>query len=240
MGRNWKKWAADKGIQKWFRKDNFIVLILTGILLVIIALPTNGSAQKAESGGTQSGKSDILPFSGNDTDSRNEGSSMSADNSSDESYAAYLEERLTQLLSRMDGVGKVEVMITLKSSRELVVEKEQPVSRSSTNENDSQGGTRSVSQVDSQENTVYRTEGSASEPYVIKTLVPEIEGVLVVAEGAGSGSINKTVVEIAQALFGVEAHKVKVVKMEPETMEEEHSMEKDLSVEEEHSMEEAP
>ena len=46
MGRDWKKWAADKGIRKWFRKDNFIILILMGILLVIIALPTNDSAQK--------------------------------------------------------------------------------------------------------------------------------------------------------------------------------------------------
>lgn len=225
MGRDWKKWAADKGIRKWFRKDNFIILILMGILLVIIALPTNDSAQKEETGGTQSGKSDILSFSGTDTDSGNEGDGTSGDDGGEASYAAYLEERLTRLLSRTDGVGKVEVMITLKSSRELVVEKEQPVSRSSTNEKDSQGGTRSVSQVDSEENTVYRTEGSASEPYVVKTLVPEIEGVLVVAEGAGSGSVNKTVVEIAQALFGVEAHKVKVVKMEPQTMEEDRSME---------------
>ena len=212
MGRDWKKWAADRGLQKWFRKDNFIVVILMGILLVIIALPTDDGAQKGEEGG----KSDIQLFPGTVTDSGKEGSDMSGEGSSEENYAAYLEERLIQLLSRMDGVGRVEGMITLKSSRELVVEKEQPVSRSSTNENDSQGGTRSVSQVDSEENTVYRTEGGASEPYVIKTLSPEIEGVLVVAEGAGSGSINRTVVEIVQALFGVEAHKVKVVKMEPE------------------------
>ena len=34
-----------------------------------------------------------------------------------------------------------------------------------------------------------------------------------VAEGAGSGTINRTVTEVVQALFGVEAHKVKVVKM---------------------------
>ena len=60
----------------------------------------------------------------------------------------------------------------------------------------------------------YRTEGGTSEPYVVKTLSPEIEGVLVVAEGAGSGIVNRTIVEAVQALFGVEAHKVKVVKME--------------------------
>ena len=137
MGRDWKKWAADRGLQKWFRKDNFIVVILMGILLVIIALPTDDGAQKGEEGG----KSDIQLFPGTVTDSGKEGSDMSGEGSSEENYAAYLEERLIQLLSRMDGVGRVEVMITLKSSRELVVEKEQPVSRSSTNENDSQGGT---------------------------------------------------------------------------------------------------
>lgn len=217
MGRDWKQWAADKGMGKWFRKDNLIILVLTGILLVIIALPTKDGTQQ-EGGGAAEGKSDILPFIG--TDSEDTVSEIPTDTVEDEAYTAYLEGRLTALLSRMAEVGKVEVMITLKSSRELVVEKEQPVSRSSTNENDSRGGTRSVSQVDSRENTVYHTEGSASEPYVIKTLSPEIEGVLVVAEGAGSGSVNRTIVEIAEALFGVEAHKVKVVRMEPETEEE--------------------
>ena len=35
MGRDWKKWAMDKGLQKWFRRDNFLILVLTGILLII-------------------------------------------------------------------------------------------------------------------------------------------------------------------------------------------------------------
>ncbi|MCI8431544.1 MAG: stage III sporulation protein AG, partial [Lachnospiraceae bacterium] len=180
-------------------------------MLVIIALPTNEGAKKEEKGGDTGISSDFLSLPGTDgKDSEPGRDSGPEEGNSEENYAVYLEGRLTELLSRMDGVGKVEVMITLKSSKELVVEKEQPVSRSSTNESDSQGGTRSVSQVDSRENTVYRTEGSASEPYVVKTLSPEIEGVLVVAEGAGNGSVNKNIVEIAQALFGVEAHKVKV------------------------------
>ena len=105
----------------------------------------------------------------------------------------------------------------LKSSSELVVERETPVSRSSTTETDAQGGSRSVNTTDMEETVVYSTNGSSSEPYVIKTYVPEIEGVLVVAEGAGSGTVNRTVTEIVQALFGVEAHKVKVVKMETKT-----------------------
>ncbi len=132
----------------------------------------------------------------------------------DELYASQLEERLTQALTRVEGVGEVRVMITLKSSSEQVVEREQPVRRSATSESDAMGGSRSINEVDSQESVVYRSDGSLSEPYVIKTLPPQIEGVLVIAQGAGNGNVSRTIVEIAQALFDVEAHKVKVVRME--------------------------
>ena len=217
MGRDWKKWAEDKGIQKWFRKDNFLILVLTGILLVIIALPT----EKSGEGNTGPVPETVGP--GEDTGAvfqrevsqSPEGTAQEEAQwtDTDEAYAAYLEDRLTESLSQMADVGKVKVMITLKASRELVVEKEQPIARSSTNESDSAGGSRVVSEMDSNENTVYRTEGNLSEPYVVKTLSPQIEGVLVVAEGAGNGTVNRTIVEIAQALFDIEAHKVKVVKM---------------------------
>ena len=40
---------------------------------------------------------------------------------------------------------------------------------------------------------------------------PKVEGVLVVAEGAGKGNMTSEITQIAQALFGVEAHKVKVL-----------------------------
>jgi len=200
-----EKWSKGKNFKKWFRKDNLIVLILTGVLLVIIALPTkdSGEAEPESSRTEEENPAKELP----------EGSMGIAD-SADEEYARQLEQRLRETLSQMEGVGQVRVMITLKSSQELVVEKEQPYLRSSTNENDAQGGNRSVSQLETEENTVYRTDGSVSEPYVIKTLPPQIEGVVVVAEGAGSGTVNRTIVEMVQALFGVEAHKVKVVKME--------------------------
>lgn len=226
MGKKWKKWAEDKGLMKWFQKENFIVLVLMGILLVIIALPTK-SGESDESGdsgrGTVNGPEGTgLPggnLPGTGTAKNTEGTGKEEENGKEETpdtdreYARYLEARLTELLSRMAGAGKVRVMITLKSSRELVVEKEEPVSRSTTNEKDSQGGSRIVSQMDSGENTVYRTEGSYSEPYVIMTLPPQIEGVVVVAEGAGNGTVNRTIVEIVQALFDVEAHKVRVVPM---------------------------
>ena len=215
MGRDWRQWAADKGLQKWFRRDNFLILVLTGILLVIIALPTKKGEDQKDNNMDGIGK--IVP----ETDAARTGETReeavgTADATADADglYAAQMEERLTQALTRVEGVGEVRVMITLKSSSELIVEKEQPVRRSATSESDAMGGSRSINEVDSQESVVYRSDGSLNEPYVIKTLPPQIEGVLVIAQGAGNGNVSRTIVEIAQALFDVEAHKVKVVRME--------------------------
>lgn len=211
LGGNWKKWAEEKGLLKWFQRDNLVILVLAGILLVIIALPTKSREEKTQDNVPVNTEKKASAETQQDT-LLNSGQEVSAEEE-DREYARYLEERLTETLSQTAEVGQVKVMITLKSSKELVVEKEQPVNRSTTNENDFQGGSRIISQMESEENTVYRTEGSLSEPYVVKTLPPQIEGVVVVAEGAGNGEVNRTIVDIVQALFGVEAHKVRVVKM---------------------------
>ena len=209
MGKDWKQWIKKKGLEKYFRRDNLLILVLAGILLFIIALPTS-DGEKADSGMKEKTKAlsgETLQTGDGQTPGVNPGTGT------DEDYAAAMEQRLTEALADMAGVGKVRVMITLKSSRGLVVEKEEQMEQSSVKETDSQGGSRISDQASREETVVRSTDGSNSEPYVVKSYVPEIEGVLVVAEGAGSGTINRTVTEVVQALFGVEVHKVKVVKM---------------------------
>ena len=209
MGKDWKQWIKKKGLEKYFRRDNLLILVLAGILLFIIALPTS-DGEKADSGMKEKTKAlsgETLQTGDGQTPGINPGTGT------DEYYAAAMEQRLTEALADMAGVGKVRVMITLKSSRGLVVEKEEQMEQSSVKETDSQGGSRISDQASREETVVRSTDGSNSDPCVVKSYVPEIEGVLVVAEGAGSGTINRTVTEVVQALFGVEAHKVKVVKM---------------------------
>jgi stage III sporulation protein AG len=183
---------------KWFKKDNLIILVLMGVLIFIVALPSKDS----------SGDDEINSTTQNDSDEDDVYSL-----SSEDEYVAQLESRLEEILSGVDGVGKVKVMVTLAASEEIVIEKDTPSSRSQTNESDSGGGTRIVTQMENDEETVYITEGTKSTPYVVKTIVPEIEGVVVVGQGCGKGSVDKTVTEIVQALLGIEAHKVKVAKL---------------------------
>lgn len=227
-----KEWLKKKGIDKWFRRDNLIILVLSGILLFIIALPvedgnTAGKSAEGKSGGLFSQTKAIQENgltgkqnTGNDkAGSGLGGSGESYDTAMAEDeleYVGYLEERLEKMLGGVNGVGRVAVMITLESSEELVLEKDEPIVQSNVEEQDSQGGSRKTSQQERKETTVYSTDGSVSEPYVVKRLLPKVEGVLVVAQGAGSGTVNKNITEIVQALFDVEVHKIKVVPMETE------------------------
>ena len=193
-------------ITKWLRKDNLLILLLAGVLLVVIALPTKNS-QRQQTDAAQ-GQTDDSPA----------GTVRNSDPDSTcfedmEEYAAYLERRLEDMLSHISGVGAVQVMVTLKASQELVLEKDQQTQSSNTTEEDNQGGHRYIGQVNQSETTVYHSSGN-NEPYVVKTLLPQVEGVVVVAQGAGTGNINRSITDVIQALFDVEIYKVKVVKME--------------------------
>ena len=41
----------------------------------------------------------------------------------------------------------------------------------------------------------------------------EVLGVVVVAQGAGTATVDKKILEAVEALFGIEAHKISIVKM---------------------------
>lgn len=196
-----------KGMEgkKWFNRDNLLIVVLAGILLFIIALPTKENEDKQ----AKSGEKVQQEMAGMGAEERN----SSTYKGKEWEYAAYLEERLEQTISGMAGAGKVKVMITLQASEELVVEKDEPVSRSNTSESDSAGGSRVVTEMESTETTVYHTVGDESEPYVVKTILPQVEGVVVLAQGAGTGSVDANITELVQALFSVEAHKIKVAKL---------------------------
>lgn len=156
-------------------KDQLLILLLTGLLLAVIALPADQKEKNTEG------------FRSEDTE---------AEKTAD--YTAQLESRLEQLLSQVEGVGQVKVMLTFEGSSEKKVEKD-----------------RSLSEGSSQEETVYtETGGSGRIPYVASEKNPQVEGVLVIAQGGGNGRIRQEILEAAQALFGIEAHKIKIMKME--------------------------
>lgn len=171
-------------------KNQLLIGGLAGILLLVIAIPVEKKAEP-------------------DAGMKQAEEQSTGENTGD--YAKRMERRLREILGDMEGVGKVEVMITLKDEGEQMVEKDR--SKSSQNSQEQNDGTvRTATEQQSQEETVY-ANGINGEPFVTKEIVPDVEGVLVVAEGGGNAQVAKNISDAVLALFPVEVHKIKVVKM---------------------------
>lgn len=191
------------------KKDSLLILFLFGVLLLVIAMPVGKSGKRDESAGNliDTGRSAVT------------GTSMT-----EQEYVSYMERNLENILSQMKGVGDVTVMITLKESAERVVEKDVESASESVNEEDSQGGMRETKNSTRGETTIYygggasgsfgSSSGTGADPYVSKELTPRAEGVVVVAEGGDDAVVIQNITESVQALFGIDTHKIRIVKKE--------------------------
>ena len=166
-------------MKKWkWKKEQWFILLLIGLLLLVIAIPVSEEKEETEE--------------------------MLVSEVDMNAYAQMLERRMEAVLQKVNGVGEVDVMITLSSSAEKIVEKE----REKLNESVDQEG-KSTTTYESSETAVY--DGKES-PYIKKELSPKIEGVLVVAQGGDEPLVREEIIEAVQALFGIEVHKIKVMK----------------------------
>lgn len=132
--------------------------------------------------------------------------------SADNTYEEQLELRVRKLLKTVDGVGQVDVMIVLKSSKEKVLRVDRNTTDSSTVENDSSGGTRNITNKEQQENTILTGSGENTAPIVEKEISPEIEGIIISAQGGGSPTVKAEISSAMEALFNLPPHKIKVLK----------------------------
>ena len=192
------------------KKEKCIIFALAGILLLIVCLPVKQKEETKNNTSYSNEKNAKITSS-----QEKEGQTGAiADANGADSYVEGLEQELEALLQCMEGAGKVRVMITLKSTSEEIVEKDRPANRSNTAENDGAGGSRSINDMDSEEETVFITDSEGRQiPYVRKTMQPVVEGVAVLAEGGGKETVRQNISETIQALFGIDANKIKIAKM---------------------------
>lgn len=190
------KWNISLDSLKKINKTYLIVAALAGILLLVIVIPVDDGKEEEQL--TETGAN----------------STALEQSESDTAYRKSLERQLKLTLGAMDGVGEVEVMITFQDSGEAVVEKDLTRNEEQTDEADQAGTKRENQVISEKQETVYTQKSSSdSTPFVTKAVKPKVEGVLVVAKGADSPVVVKNISDAVLALFPVQAHKIKVVKM---------------------------
>lgn len=180
-------------------KEKLIVIFAAGVFLLLLSLPSF-QMKGGDGGSSKVGTEETQPV-------------MATNKEAD--YASEMEKRLSDILGKVEGIGAVKVMITVKGSSEKVALKDNPYTEENTSETDASGGSRTNESVTKEDKTVMTTQGSAdSMPYIIKEKEPEVEGVLILAEGGNEAALISEIVDAVQVLFPVPAHKIKVMKME--------------------------
>lgn len=156
-----------KLIQELMKKEKLVVILLFGLLLMIAALPVKEKKDRE------------MP----EEEKESENTFQEAD------WQEKMEERLTQVLEQVEGIGDTEVFLTCSGTEKKVVEKDE---------------TESVYEKDARGN---------QSPYVVQEQYPQVTGVLIAAKGGDNPMVVQNIREAVQALFQVEPHKIKVMKM---------------------------
>lgn len=119
--------------------------------------------------------------------------------SSDDCIATYvlsLENRLSQTLSKVDGAGKVSVVITVESGMETVL-------ATKTTEKQTSSGVE-------KESAPIIVNGK---PVVIKEKYPKVIGVLIVAEGAKNISVMSKLQQATVSLLDINLNQIEILSM---------------------------
>ncbi|WP_426349436.1 stage III sporulation protein AG [Alloiococcus sp. CFN-8] len=132
---------------------------------------------------------------------------------SSSSYEEQQKNELQSILSKMKGVGEVEVMIYFESGEEQIPATENNNSNTYTEETDNQGGKRTNNQSSDGTSVVMQNQGNGTSPFILKVNKPRITGVVVIAEGAEDTLIKYDIENAISRLYDLNLDKVYVYPM---------------------------
>jgi stage III sporulation protein AG len=126
-----------------------------------------------------------------------------------------LEERLEKILSKIEGAGKVDVMITYESTPEKVpalsVDKQ-----TSTSTDIGENGTNTTNIENTQSDVVTVNGGNGNDAFILRENTPKIMGVIVIAEGADNITVKLDLLRAVETVLNVSPDRVDVYKMNNE------------------------
>ena len=158
--------------KKFIKKYQYIILIIvTGLFLLI--LPSRNAKEESSTVTIQQEKT------------------QSED----------LENALPALLSKINGAGRVEVLLALHTGEEYMFQ---------TNENSNSGQDTVSKQID----TVTITDSGHNQSGLVrKTLAPTYRGAVIICEGADDPTVRLAIVEAVANATGLSTNRISVLKM---------------------------
>ena len=125
-----------------------------------------------------------------------------------------LTQNLENILSKIQGVGDVNVFIHYSESSEVVAMYNENSKSSTTEETDTSGGIRKIQETDTQKDIVYEDNNGVKSPMTKKVIQPKIEGAIITAKGASDADIKTRIIQAVEAATGLATHKIQVFEMQ--------------------------
>lgn len=184
-------------ISKMFKGNKAIILCivgLIGIFLIFLSEFVHPGTQTAASQATSSKDSDIT------------------------AYENQTESRLEQIISQIDGVGRVKVMVTAESGVENVYEQDNKTTTDKSQQKGNDGSTQTQENDNNEQNpTVVNDSTGGQQPLVKVQRQPQILGVVVVCDGGNNPDVKENVVDSVSTALGLETNKINVCQMKTNT-----------------------
>ena len=191
---------GNKNNKKKIENLVFFVIILI-ITIVIINVIWNGDKDS-------SSKENV-----NTTNEKQLASTNTSSLEMDSNNTNALERNLEEILSKIQGVGEVNVFIHYSESNEIIPMYNENTKTSNTEETDTSGGTRSIQESDSQKEIIYEENDGKKTPITQKVIEPKIEGAIITAKGANHAEVKSSIIQAVEAVTGLATHKIQVFEM---------------------------
>lgn len=147
--------------------------------------------------------SELLPHGTSSSQKASSGSSFDAD-----TYAVSVQKELCELLGKIQGVGRVEVMLTLESTTQSVYA---TAEKTQSSEN---GSSEQSTNQQSYENDYVLVDGeNGKEALVQQVDMPAVRGVVVICDGGDDSATVCRVTEAVGVVLGVSTNRICVTKM---------------------------
>ncbi|GGH25173.1 stage III sporulation protein AG [Paenibacillus segetis] len=141
-------------------------------------------------------------------------STLSSEGAGDNSFDGIeqtLENKTKEILEKIVGVGAVDVLVTIDSTEEIVVQRNVKDTQELTEETDAGGGKRHVTQYTRDGQIVTYSVSGDEQPIITKKIKPKVRGVLVVARGAENKTVKGLIIDAIEKGLNVPSYQISVV-----------------------------
>ncbi|MCL6590519.1 MAG: hypothetical protein K6U80_11240 [Firmicutes bacterium] len=118
-----------------------------------------------------------------------------------------MEKELTATLSAIAGAGKVRVKLNLKSKRRMIWERQAQINKRTSQ----QEGTVNTEEETNDQLVFAKDSSGGDQPVLKEELAPEIQGVIVIASGAGDVTIRQLLTTTVVTVLDIPPHRVIVL-----------------------------